>query len=71
MAGHGRGAATSHSAGPASLTGYSTPSSSSELVEPGELPPDAIHLPGVFVQRALALTAATATATATRLHTVA
>ncbi|MBO1419854.1 CoA transferase subunit A [Streptomyces sp. FH025] len=27
-----------------------------ELVEPGELDPDAIHLPGVFVQRVLALT---------------
>ncbi|MFI6445747.1 CoA transferase subunit A [Kitasatospora sp. NPDC050543] len=27
-----------------------------ELVEPGELDPDAIHVPGVFVQRVLALT---------------
>jgi 3-oxoacid CoA-transferase A subunit len=29
-----------------------------ELVEPGELDPDSIHLPGVFVQRVLPLTAA-------------
>ncbi|GAA2595048.1 CoA transferase subunit A [Actinomadura fulvescens] len=28
-----------------------------ELVEPGELDPDAVHLPGVFVQRVVALTA--------------
>jgi 3-oxoacid CoA-transferase subunit A len=28
-----------------------------ELVEPGELEPDAIHLPGVFVQRVVPLTA--------------
>jgi 3-oxoacid CoA-transferase subunit A len=27
-----------------------------ELVEPGEIDPDAVHLPGVFVQRVLALT---------------
>ncbi|MFE0105292.1 CoA transferase subunit A [Streptomyces sp. NPDC059009] len=26
-----------------------------ELVEPGELPPDALHLPGVYVQRVIAL----------------
>lgn len=26
------------------------------LVEPGELDPDEIHLPGIFVQRVLALT---------------
>ena len=26
-----------------------------ELVEPGELDPDEIHLPGVFVQRVVAL----------------
>ena len=31
-----------------------------ELVEPGELSPDAIHLPGVFVQRVVALTPAQA-----------
>jgi 3-oxoacid CoA-transferase subunit A len=28
-----------------------------ELVEPGEIEPDAVHLPGVFVQRVIALTA--------------
>jgi 3-oxoacid CoA-transferase subunit A len=27
-----------------------------KLVEPGELDPDSIHLPGVFVQRVVALT---------------
>ena len=27
-----------------------------ELVEPGELDPDAVHLPGVFVQRVVELT---------------
>ena len=31
-----------------------------ELVDPGELSPDAIHLPGVFVQRVVALTPAQA-----------
>ena len=28
-----------------------------ELVEPGELDPDQVHLPGIFVQRVLPLTA--------------
>ena len=27
-----------------------------ELVEPGEIPPDQVHTPGVFVQRVVALT---------------
>lgn len=27
-----------------------------ELVEPGEIDPDAVHLPGIFVQRVVALT---------------
>jgi 3-oxoacid CoA-transferase subunit A len=27
-----------------------------ELVEPGEIDPDAVHLPGIFVQRMVALT---------------
>ncbi|MGW7412615.1 CoA transferase subunit A [Streptomyces sp. NPDC054863] len=31
-----------------------------ELVEPGELDPDAVHVPGVFVQRVVALTPAQA-----------
>ena len=30
-----------------------------ELVEPGEIDPDEVHLPGVFVQRVVALTADT------------
>jgi len=28
-----------------------------ELVEPGELPPDSVHLPGIYVHRVLPLTA--------------
>jgi 3-oxoacid CoA-transferase subunit A len=31
-----------------------------ELVEPGELSPDTVHLPGVFVQRIVELTPAQA-----------
>jgi 3-oxoacid CoA-transferase subunit A len=27
-----------------------------ELVEPGAIDPDAVHLPGIFVQRVVALT---------------
>jgi 3-oxoacid CoA-transferase subunit A len=27
-----------------------------ELVEPGEIDPDEVHLPGIYVQRVLALT---------------
>lgn len=27
-----------------------------ELVEPGEIDPDQVHLPGIFVQRVVALT---------------
>jgi 3-oxoacid CoA-transferase subunit A len=30
-------------------------------VEPGEIDPDAVHLPGIFVQRVLALTPEQAT----------
>ncbi|RFC71247.1 CoA transferase subunit A [Streptomyces sp. AcE210] len=32
-----------------------------ELVEPGDIDPDAVHLPGIFVQRVVALTPAQAT----------
>ena len=32
-----------------------------ELVEPGELVPEEVHLPGVFVQRVIALTPEQAT----------
>ncbi|MEU3088662.1 CoA transferase subunit A [Streptomyces massasporeus] len=42
----------------AAMAGRITIAEVEELVEPGELPPDAIHLPGVFVQRVVALTPA-------------
>jgi 3-oxoacid CoA-transferase subunit A len=32
-----------------------------ELTEPGTIDPDAVHLPGIFVQRVLALTPQQAT----------
>jgi 3-oxoacid CoA-transferase subunit A len=32
-----------------------------ELVEPGDIDPDAVHLPGIFVQRVVALTPEQAT----------
>jgi 3-oxoacid CoA-transferase subunit A len=44
----------------AAMAGRITIAEVEELVEPGELAPDAIHLPGVFVQRVLALTPAQA-----------
>jgi 3-oxoacid CoA-transferase subunit A len=40
----------------AAMAGRVTIAEVEELVEPGELDPDAIHLPGVFVQRVVALT---------------
>ncbi|MGC0422805.1 CoA transferase subunit A [Embleya sp. AB8] len=40
------------------MAGRITVAEVEELVEPGELDPDAVHLPGVFVQRVVALTAA-------------
>ncbi|MFE7316575.1 CoA transferase subunit A [Streptomyces sp. NPDC057555] len=40
----------------AAMAGQVTVAEVEELVEPGELHPDEIHLPGVFVQRVLALT---------------
>ncbi|MFB7357328.1 CoA transferase subunit A [Streptomyces gardneri] len=40
----------------AAMAGRITVAEVEELVEPGELDPDAIHLPGVFVQRVVALT---------------
>jgi len=39
----------------AAMAGRVTVAEVEELVEPGELDPDAVHLPGVFVQRVLAL----------------
>ena len=39
------------------MAGRITVAEVEELVEPGALPPDAVHLPGVFVQRVVVLTA--------------
>ncbi|MFF7777098.1 CoA transferase subunit A [Streptomyces tanashiensis] len=41
----------------AAMAGRITIAEVEELVEPGELDPDAVHLPGVFVQHVLPLTA--------------
>jgi len=46
---------------PAAMAGRITVAEVEELVEPGELRPDEIHLPGVFVQRIVELTLAQAT----------
>ncbi|MFJ4696010.1 CoA transferase subunit A [Streptomyces sp. NPDC088766] len=40
----------------AAMAGRITIAEVEELVEPGELDPDAVHLPGIFVQRVVALT---------------
>lgn len=40
----------------AAMAGGVTLAEVEELVEPGELSPDAIHLPGIFVQRMVRLT---------------
>jgi 3-oxoacid CoA-transferase subunit A len=40
----------------AAMAGRVTVAEVEELVEPGELDPDAVHTPGVFVQRVVALT---------------
>src|SRR3954464_8175368 len=45
----------------AAMAGRVTIAEVEELVEPGEIDPDAVHLPGVFVQRVLALTPEQAT----------
>jgi 3-oxoacid CoA-transferase subunit A len=42
----------------AAMAGRITVAEVEELVEPGELDPDHVHLPGVFVQRVVALTPA-------------
>ncbi|MFF7246051.1 CoA transferase subunit A [Embleya sp. NPDC008237] len=44
----------------AAMAGRITVAEVEELVEPGELDPDAVHLPGVFVQRVVVLSAAQA-----------
>ncbi|MFB7090308.1 CoA transferase subunit A [Streptomyces sp. NPDC056296] len=41
----------------AAMAGRVTVAEVEELVEPGEIGPDAVHLPGIFVQRVVALTA--------------
>jgi 3-oxoacid CoA-transferase subunit A len=41
----------------AAMAGRVTVAEVEELVEPGELHPDEVHLPGIFVQRVVALTA--------------
>ncbi|MEV0977513.1 CoA transferase subunit A [Streptomyces sp. NPDC049915] len=41
----------------AAMAGRITVAEVEELVEPGALDPDAVHLPGIFVQRVVALTA--------------
>ncbi|MGW7573749.1 CoA transferase subunit A [Streptomyces sp. NPDC054765] len=46
---------------PAAMAGHVTIAEVEELVEPGDLDPDSIHLPGVFVQSVLVLTPAQAT----------
>jgi 3-oxoacid CoA-transferase subunit A len=40
----------------AAMAGRVTVAEVEELVEPGEIDPDAVHLPGIFVQKVLALT---------------
>ncbi|MGW0655291.1 CoA transferase subunit A [Streptomyces umbrinus] len=45
----------------AAMAGRITVAEVEKLVEPGELSPDEVHLPGVFVQRVVELTAAEAT----------
>ncbi|MET9086484.1 CoA transferase subunit A [Streptomyces sp. NPDC004237] len=40
----------------AAMAGKVTIAEVEELVEPGEIEPDAVHLPGIFVQRVVALT---------------
>nr|WP_168531110.1 CoA transferase subunit A [Streptomyces sp. RPA4-2]QIY65546.1 CoA transferase subunit A [Streptomyces sp. RPA4-2] len=46
----------------AATAGRVTVAEVEELVEPGEIDPDAVHLPGVFVQRVVTLTPQQATA---------
>ncbi|MER6423740.1 CoA transferase subunit A [Streptomyces sp. NPDC001137] len=46
----------------AAMAGRITVAEVEQLVEPGELSPDEVHLPGIFVQRVVELTAAQAAA---------
>lgn len=41
---------------PAAMAGRVTVLEAERVVEPGEIPPDDVHLPGIFVQRVVALT---------------
>ncbi|WP_329558199.1 CoA transferase subunit A [Streptomyces uncialis] len=54
----------------AAMAGRITIAEVEELVEPGELDPDAVHLPGVFVQRVVPLTPAQAADKAIEKRTV-
>jgi 3-oxoacid CoA-transferase subunit A len=54
----------------AAMAGRITVAEVEQLVEPGELGPDEIHLPGVFVQRVLALTPEQAAAKSIEKRTV-
>lgn len=45
----------------AAMAGRITIAEVEELVEPGEIDPDQVHLPGIFVQRVVALTPEQAT----------
>ncbi|MGW4698303.1 CoA transferase subunit A [Kitasatospora cineracea] len=54
----------------AAMAGRITVAEVEELVEPGELDPDQVHLPGVFVQRVVALTPAQAADKAIEKRTV-
>lgn len=49
------------------MAGHVTIAEVEEPVEPGDLDPDDVHLPGVFVQRVVSLTPDQAAATAVRL----
>ncbi|MCT9078659.1 CoA transferase subunit A [Streptomyces fulvoviolaceus] len=54
----------------AAMAGRITIAEVEELVEPGAIDPDAVHLPGIFVQRVVALTPEQATAKGIEKRTV-
>jgi 3-oxoacid CoA-transferase subunit A len=54
----------------AAMAGRITVAEVEELVEPGAIDPDEVHLPGVFVQRVLALTPEQAAAKSIERRTV-
>ncbi|RDG37332.1 CoA transferase subunit A [Streptomyces corynorhini] len=55
---------------PAAMAGRVTVAEVEELVEPGGIDPDEVHLPGIFVQRVVALTAEQAADKAVEKRTV-